>query len=158
MKIDELRYFSPEELGEPENPPLFPWLESTEYRGDDYSYTNKCGYVIVRDMDGLLGRKKALVKEHRLVMAQELGRPLRNGEQVHHINRDKADNRIENLALVSARVHGLLHCYLGIIDKFEKLLDETLPADSEEREAFEYIRKTSLYFINQKPKSKGGDD
>ena len=54
--------------------------------------SNKDGYMEVR----LNGRT---LLEHRLVMAEHLGRDLLPGENVHHRNGVKTDNRIENLEL-----------------------------------------------------------
>jgi hypothetical protein len=45
------------------------------------------------------------VKEHRLIVAQHLGRPLRSDESVHHIDGNRQNNDINNLQLRSS-YHG----------------------------------------------------
>ncbi|MDX1511460.1 MAG: HNH endonuclease [Nitriliruptorales bacterium] len=69
-----------------------------EVSGDGYI---RHGYryvpIPLRDRHLTDGRTPWL--EHRYVMAKELGRPLFDGEVVHHVSGDRLDNRIENLEL-----------------------------------------------------------
>lgn len=46
---------------------------------------------------------------HKVVMKLWLGRELVDGECVHHINHDKTDNSIDNLALLTTSGHTRLH-------------------------------------------------
>ena len=49
------------------------------------------------------------VFEHRHIMSVYLGRPLHKKEEIHHINGDKLDNRIENLEILSKSEHTKKH-------------------------------------------------
>jgi hypothetical protein len=53
------------------------------------------------------GRKE--IHWHVMVMEEHIGRPLRPGECVHHINGIKTDNRLENLALMTHADHSKMH-------------------------------------------------
>ena len=46
---------------------------------------------------------------HVVLMEEKIGRKLMPNEVVHHINKNRADNRIENLQLMTRREHSRLH-------------------------------------------------
>lgn len=74
---------------------------------DDRRITSD-GYVSIRlpeDWPYQGQRYDGTMLEHRYVMTVALGRRLRSDETVHHINGDRADNRLENLQLRQGK-HG----------------------------------------------------
>lgn len=63
---------------------------------------NNEGYVLVYLGRGVSGAyKSGYALQHRVVMAEHLGRPLLPTERPHHINGDRTDNRLSNLELWS---------------------------------------------------------
>ncbi len=50
-----------------------------------------------------------IVMEHIYVMAEHIGRPLVRGECVHHKDRNRANNHISNLELMTISEHTKLH-------------------------------------------------
>jgi hypothetical protein len=73
----------------------------TESQGSGYLY------VVIEGHPMADSRGRVLL--HRYVMSNHIGRNLFDSEIVHHINRDLADNRIENLKIMSMGEHTKLH-------------------------------------------------
>lgn len=70
-----------------------------EYDGLIFTRDEKTGYYL---------NSTNRVRLHRYVWEKEIGK-IPKGYEIHHINRNKADNRIENLRLLSCSEHRKLH-------------------------------------------------
>jgi hypothetical protein len=69
------------------------------------------GYIEIFCPQHPAARGGKYVREHRLVMEKYLGRYLYPWEEIHHRNGIHDDNRIENLELISGRMHfGEIEC------------------------------------------------
>ena len=114
---------------------------------------DSCGYVQVKIIGHPMSRGGKWVPEHRLVMANKLGRLLTKKEQVHHINGDKTDNRIENLIILSATEHIKLDTCRGceIRNKVE-ILHKTIKSLNGQLQSPLFYEMTELDYMDMIPK------
>lgn len=63
-------------------------------------HVDRLGYVQVWKPEHPNAKIGGYIHEHRLVMSEILGRPLKTNERVHHRNKNRQDNRKENLELI----------------------------------------------------------
>jgi hypothetical protein len=75
-------------------------------------YIASDGYVMVLVKHGSLDRKSGWEnyrKEHVVLMEKKIGRKLKKGECVHHIDGDKQNNNLSNLFLMDNKSHKEAH-------------------------------------------------
>lgn len=74
--------------------------KSFHWRGGEYEGN---GYLFTRQKDG------TYKQNHRIIIESFIGRPLSEDEIIHHIDGDKKNNDISNLAIVSRSEHAKIH-------------------------------------------------
>ena len=87
--------------------------DNASFKGD--TKISRYGYVLKYCPNHTRANHAGYVYEHILVMEQHLGRPLKtpskksDWEVCHHIDRDKKNNSISNLQLMTLSEHTTLH-------------------------------------------------
>lgn len=84
--------------------------KKADYRGSSYV---KHGYRFIWVDKGhkfsSMRSPIGYVGEHRLVVAEKLGRPLSKSEMVHHLDGNKLNNSVDNLIILGQAEHFVYH-------------------------------------------------
>lgn len=80
------------------------------------------GYIWVLLADRGTAAWNGYTKRAHLVMEQKLGRPLRAGERVHHIDGDKTNDEPRNLQVVTYAEHAQMHSTVRLRDSGGKFI------------------------------------
>jgi hypothetical protein len=111
-------------------------------------------YIIRYEPGNPMAIPNGIVYQHRHVMSQMLGRPLREGENVHHRNGDRTDNRPENLELwlsgqpAGQRVQDRMRWHLEQINEH---FGAALALDDDKGSLLGLARKTSKILKGENP-------
>lgn len=77
------------------------WRGNKHWNWKGGKHLNRQGYIIISKREHPFCDSHGYIREHRYIIEQKLGRYLNPKERVHHINKIKTDNRVENLRLFS---------------------------------------------------------
>ena len=93
-------------------------------------HIDSCGYILCTVQPShrffCMANRANGISEHRLVMAEHLGRPLSRKEHCHHIDGNRLNNHIDNLALMTSSNHS----------RFENLLNH---GKVERKDVLDYV-------------------
>lgn len=111
---------------------LLKFYENKEKKGT----INKSGYRII-SINGVQ------VYEHRYIWEQNYGE-IPKGYHIHHINGNKLDNRIENLALISQKEHCYYHSIKNKLGSTSKGREPINKTSIEIRQKIIELRQTGM--------------
>lgn len=96
------------------------WKGGVTYFKTHGNYTG-VRYVRCPEAYRVMARKDGYVMEHRLLVAQAIGRPLLRSEVVHHKDHDPANNSLDNLQLFASNRNHKLYEHHGSPDPIWQL-------------------------------------
>lgn len=96
--------------------------------------TSRNGYLYSEDLNSykIIGNRSRRKLMHIDVMEKALGRDMKDGEVIHHIDGNKTNNELSNLLLTNKSEHKSLHVQLEKLS-FEFLKQGLIIFDSKER-------------------------